>query len=88
MVKEENSRRTFFKKAAAAVGVVAAAGYTTTLIPKPSGATEDLSAKYAEDAISQEQKLMKAPLVQMSDSEKKQMLDEMLNNYNNNKGPA
>jgi len=88
MVKEENSRRAFFKKAAAAVGVVAAAGYTTTLIPKSSGTTEDLSAKYAEDAISQEQKLKKTPLVQMSDSEKKQMLDEMLNNYNNNKDPA
>ena len=88
MVKEENSRRAFFKKAAAAVGVVAAAGYTTTLIPKPSGSAEDLRAKYADVAIAQEQKLMQAPLVLMTDSEKKQMLDEMLNNYNKNKEPA
>ena len=88
MVKEENSRRAFFKKAAAAVGVVAAVGYTKTLISKPSDSAEDLKAKYANDAISQEQKLMQTPLVLMTNSEKKQMIDEMLNNYNKNKEPA
>lgn len=88
MTKVDNSRRMFFKKAAAAVGVVAAAGYTTTLIPKPSGSAEDQKAKYANDVVSQEQKLMQTPLVLMTDSEKKQMLDEMLNNYYKNKEPA
>jgi len=85
MVKEENSRRAFFKKAAAAVGIVAAAGYTKTLISKPSASTEDLSAKYANDAISQEKVWQQKDMVLMTGNEKKQMLDEILNSHNKNK---
>jgi hypothetical protein len=79
VIKEVNSRRSFFKKAAAAVGVVAAAGYTTTLISKSSASTNDASAKYAADVALQEKAVMANPLVLMTDDEKKQRLDALLN---------
>jgi len=81
MNKEVNSRRTFFKKAAAAVGVVAAADYTKTLISSPSGSTNNGSEKYASDVNIQGKILSKKQLVLMTDNEKKQMIEELLNNY-------
>lgn len=79
MIMEENSRRSFFKKAAAAVGVVAAAGYTKTLISRSSVSTDDASAKYAADVASQEKAVKANQLVMMTDDEKKQRLDDLLN---------
>lgn len=81
MIKEDNSRRTFFKKAAAAVGVVAVADYTKTLISSPPGWTNDGNEKYARDANIQERILSQKQLVLMTDNEKKQRLDELLNDY-------
>ncbi|MDH4284226.1 MAG: twin-arginine translocation signal domain-containing protein [Gallionellaceae bacterium] len=84
MVKENNSRRSFFKKAAAAVGVVAAAGYTTKTLtsasPDPVG--KELARHANEDRL-QEDIMRQKQYVVMTDSEKKQMLDEILNNHNN-----
>ena len=79
MIMEENSRRSFFKKTAAAVGVVAAAGYTMTLISKSSASTGDASAKYAADIALQEKVMMANPLILMTEDEKKQRLDVLLN---------
>lgn len=79
VIKEENSRRSFFKKAAAAVGVVAAAGYTTTLISRSSASTVDAGAKYAADIAAQERAVMGNRLIQMTDDEKKQRLEVLLN---------
>jgi hypothetical protein len=79
MIMEDNSRRSFFKKAAAAVGVVAAAGYTTTLISRSSASNNDASAKYAADVALQEKTVMANPLILMTDDEKKQRLDTLLN---------
>ena len=76
---EDNSRRSFFKKTAAAAGVVAAAGYTMTLISKSSASTDNASAKYAVDIALQEKVMMENPLILMTDDEKKQRLDELLN---------
>jgi hypothetical protein len=81
MVMEDNSRRSFFKKAAAAVGVVAAAGYTKTLISKSSVSTDDASAKYAADVALQETAVTGNQLIVMTDDEKKQRLDELLNSH-------
>jgi hypothetical protein len=75
---EENSRRSFFKKAAAAVGVVAAAGYTTTLISRSPGATNDASAKNAADVALQEKAVKENQLVVMTNEEKQQRLDDLL----------
>jgi hypothetical protein len=77
----DNSRRSFFKKAAAAVGVVAAAGYTKTLISKSSALTDDASAKYAADVALQAKAVMGNQLVIMTDAEKKQRLDDLLNSH-------
>ena len=76
---EENSRRSFFKKAFAAAGVVAAAGYTKTLISGSSASNEGASAKYAADVALQEKAVTGNRLVLMTDGEKKQRLDELLN---------
>jgi hypothetical protein len=73
---EDNSRRSFFKKAAAAVGVVAAAGYTKNLI---SASDSNASAKYAADVALQEKAVRGNQLVLMTDDEKKQRIDELLN---------
>lgn len=78
-IMEENPRRSFFKKAAAAVGMVAAAGYTTTLISRPSASTHDASARYAADVAAQERAVMGNQLIQMTDEEKKQRLEVLLN---------
>lgn len=79
MIMEENSRRSFFKKAAAALGVVAAAGYTKTLISRPSASAGDASAKYAAEVALQEKAVMGNQLILMTDDEKKQRLDALLN---------
>jgi len=76
---EKNSRRSFFKKAAAAVGVVAAAGYTTSLISKSSASADDASAKYAADVALQVKAVSGNQLVVMTDEEKRQRLDVLMN---------
>jgi len=76
MIKEENSRRSFFKRAAAALGVVAAAAGTKNLI---SASADGASAKYAVDVAMQEKAVKANQLVVMTDDEKKQRLDELLN---------
>ena len=82
MIKEENSRRSFFKRAAAAMGVVAAAGYTKTLISKSTASNEGACAKYAADVASQEKAVKANQLVVMTDDEKRQRLDDLLNFHN------
>ena len=79
MIMEDNSRRSFFKKTAAAVGVVAAAGYTMTSISRSTALTNDASAKYAADIALQEKVMMGKQLILMTDDEKKQRLDVLLN---------
>ncbi len=79
MTDKENSRRSFFGKVAAAVGVVAAAGYAKTLISGAESSTAGVGEKYANDATQQEKALMGNRLVIMTDAEKTQRLDELLN---------
>jgi len=79
MNMEENSRRAFFKKTAAAVGVVAAAGYTTKVISRSLESNADTCAKYAADVASQEKAVRANQLVVMTDEEKQQRLEDLLN---------
>jgi hypothetical protein len=79
---EENSRRSFFKKAAAAVGVVAAAGATKTLISSSCDSSNDACIKYAADITAQEKAVTGNRLIIMTDAEKKQRLDDLLNCHN------
>ena len=78
-MKEENSRRAFFKKAAAAVGVVAAAGYTRNVISRAVESNTDTCANYAADIASQEKAVKANQLVVMTDEEKQQRLEDLLN---------
>ncbi|HTN95218.1 MAG TPA: hypothetical protein VMJ33_11605 [Gallionella sp.] len=78
---EENSRRSFFKKAAAALGVVAAAAGTKTLISRTIESNGDASARYAEDVAAQERAVKENQLVLMTDEEKQQRIDNLLNSY-------
>lgn len=79
MSMEDNSRRSFFKKAVAAAGVVATAGYASTLISKPSASNGNASAKYAADVALQGKAVAENQLIMMTDDEKKQRLNELLN---------
>ena len=79
MVVGPNSRRSFFKKAVAAAGVVAAAGYTTTLISRSSATNGNAGAKYAADIASEEKAMVGNPLILMTDDEKRQRLEVLLN---------
>jgi hypothetical protein len=76
---EQSSRRSFFKRAAAAVGVVAAAGYTKTVISRSKDSNSDASTKYAADIKSQEDAVTGNQLIVMSDEEKQQRLNDLLN---------
>ncbi|MBI3902397.1 MAG: twin-arginine translocation signal domain-containing protein [Nitrosomonadales bacterium] len=76
---EDNSRRSFFKKAAAAVGVVAAAGATKTLIAPSCTSSDEACAKYAADIATQEKAVTGNGLIVMTDDEKRQRLDQLLN---------
>jgi len=75
---EENSRRSFFKRAAAAVGVVAAAGATKTLIAPSCMSNEAACEKYAADIAKQEKAVTGNGLIVMTDDEKQQRLDQLL----------
>ncbi len=79
MIKEENSRRSFFKRAAAAIGVVAAAAGTKNMISASSASADGASEKYATDIAMQEKAVKANQLIVMTDDEKEQRLDELLN---------
>jgi hypothetical protein len=84
-MKEENSRRSFFKRVAAAVGVVAAAAGTKTLISKTIESPSDANAKYAADVAAQANAVKSNHLVLMTDEEKQQRIDDLLNSYRQEK---
>lgn len=77
-----NSRRSFFQKAAAVIGMFAAAGYTTKKIFNSTADDRGERANYANDAAMQERAIMGNHLVVMSESEKSQRLQELLNFHN------
>jgi len=81
--KVDIAKRMFIKKAAAAVGVVAAAGLMKTFISASSDTISRNRAKYANDDLQQEKVMSQKQCVLMTDSEKKQMLEEILDNHKN-----
>jgi hypothetical protein len=78
-MKEENSRRSFFKRVAAAVGMVAAAAGTKNLISRSIDSNDGASEKYAADVAAQEKAVKANQLVVMTDEEKQQRIDDLLN---------
>ena len=84
MIKEFNSKRAFVKKLVAAVGYIAAADYTKTLISARADSIKEAANNGANDDNLQRKTLLQKQLVLMTDNEKKQMLDEIVNGYNKN----
>ena len=84
MIKPDKSKRTFFKKVAAAVGFVAAAGYLGNLISARSNSIQQINDISANDVNMQKKALLQKQLVAMTDNDKKQMLDEILDSHNKN----
>lgn len=82
--KVDVSKRKFIKKVAAALGVVAAsAGLANILVSASSDAINRKRANinYTNDGLQQERVISQKQCVLMTDEEKKQMLNEILNNY-------
>ena len=84
MIKADKTKRTFFKKVATAVGFVAAAGYVNKLISGRTNSIHEINNNSANDVNMQKKAWLKKHLVLMTDNEKKQMLDTILDSHNKN----
>ncbi len=82
MSKSDKSRRTFFKKAAAAAGFVSAAGYLGNLMSASTNSIQTINDNSANDVNKQKKAWLQKQWAPMTDSDKKQMLDELLNIHN------
>ena len=82
MTKADKSKRTFFKKVAAAAGFVSAAGYLGNLISARSNSIQAINNNSANDVKKQKKAWLQKQMVAMTDYEKKQMLDEILDIHN------
>jgi hypothetical protein len=82
MTKADKSKRTFFKKVAAAVGFVAAAGYIRNLMSASTNSIHAINENNEKDVIKQKKAWLQKQWVPMTDSDKKQMLDELLDIHN------
>lgn len=82
-MKQDKSKRTFFKKIGAVAGLAAAAGYVKGLVSGAGGTDRKVGYKYANDAKLQEIIWSEGKLVQMSEPEKQDMLNVILNRHKN-----
>jgi hypothetical protein len=82
MFKADKSKRTFFKKMAGAVGFVAAANYVSKLMVARSNSIQEINDKSAKDVDMQKKVWLQKELVVMTDIDKEQMLDEILEIHN------
>jgi uncharacterized protein with von Willebrand factor type A (vWA) domain len=82
MFKADKSKRTFFKKVTAAVGFVAAGNYLSKLMVARSNSIQQINDKSAKDVNRQKMAWMQKKLEPMTDNDKKQMLDEILDSHN------
>lgn len=82
MIKSDKSKRSFFKKVAAAVGFVAAAGYLGKLMSGRVNSIRAINDNSANDVNMQKKAWLQKQLVPMTDNDKKQMLDGILDIHN------
>jgi uncharacterized membrane protein len=82
MTKADKSKRSFFKKVVAAVGFVSVSGYLGKLISARSNSTQAINDNSEEDVIKQKKAWLEKQWVPMTNSDKKQMLDEILDSHN------
>lgn len=84
MSKADKSKRSFFKKVVAAVGFVSASGYLSNLMSSRTNSIQAINKNSEGDVIKQKKTWLKKQLVLMTNNEKKQMLDEILDSHNKN----
>lgn len=82
MVKADKSKRTFFKKVVAAVGFVSASGYLSNLMTSNTNSIQAINENSEKDVNKQKKAWLQKQLVAMTDDDKKQMLDEILEIHN------
>ncbi|WP_455209485.1 hypothetical protein [Kaarinaea lacus] len=82
MTKADNSKRTFFKKLAAAAGFVSASGYLSNLMATSTNSIQTINENSEKDVIRQKKAWLQKQWVPMTDNDKKQMLDELLDIHN------
>lgn len=82
-MKQDKSKRAFFKKIGAVAGLAAAAGYVKGLVSGAGGTDRKLGYKYVNDAKLQEITWSEGKLVQMTEQEKQDMLNVILNSHHN-----
>ena len=82
MIKADKSKRTFFKKMAAAVGFVAAARYLSKLMVASTNSIQVINDNNVNENNKQKNAWLRKQWVPMTDNEKKQMLDELLEIHN------
>ena len=83
MIETDKSKRGFFKKMATVVGFFAAAGTFGKLTTQRNNSNNETNNKYAKDVDTQKKAWMQKQLVLMTNDEKKQMLNELLDNNKN-----
>lgn len=82
MSKADKSKRTFFKMVAAAVGFVSVSGYLSKLMSAHNNSIQAINENSANDVNKQKKVWQQKQWVAMTDNDKKQMLDEILNSHN------
>ncbi|WP_455218152.1 hypothetical protein [Kaarinaea lacus] len=83
MTTADKPRRTFLKTVATAVGFVAAAGYVRNLVSAHTSSIQAINDNCAKDVNKQKDAWLQKQWVAMTDNEKEQMLDEILENHEN-----
>jgi hypothetical protein len=82
MSKADKSRRSFLKTIATTAGFVAAAGYLRKLLPTRADSIQAINDHNAITEHKQKQAWLHIQWQPMSASEKKQMLDDLIDSHN------
>lgn len=85
MIKTDKSKRSFFKKMAAAVGFVASAGYLSKWMFGRSHSVQQINNNSANYVNKQKKAWQQKQMIAMTDDDKKQMLDDILDIHNKNR---
>ena len=82
MAMEDKTKRAFFKKVAATVGFVSSAGYLSNLMSGRANSIQAINNFSAHEVNKQKRAWLQKQWVPMSEREKKQMLDKILDIHN------
>ena len=81
MTRANESKRSFFKKLAITAGVVSVSGYLGKVISARTNPIQLIKNNSENDVMKQKNAWLRTKLIVMTDNEKKQMLDEILDTH-------